>query len=597
MKLNVYDKNADTRVLIIIGFAVMLISSGCGESSNISSTSSMSSASGFYEIEPFSFSFQKAGLPTLNYTSSKARIMHYFFPADSKPESKPLFVFFNGGPGCATCTGLFSLNTAPYSLDKTRTSGVDWISNPYSFTQFGNLLYIDAPNTGFSYNTVSNASDVDVRTAEFDVQNFNMYTDAAQFIRVLLRFLSDNPSIMKNEVIITGESYGGVRSQLILNMLLFSSRYSDGSRVYRDAALAGEIQNHFRKVFPEYAGSAITPETAALQFGKQILIEPLITGYQMTIDGEMFEKSGSVIYQIAEDTGTTYEPCSFPDCNPEDNALEFVGSTAKREIYQYSKPAGFIDEITACNHSRLDMVSVLSTITGIDVASMPYLAPFFRQDAYRFIQSGSKDADLLIKSPTFGKLPPQVRRMIKQKARLYALGEENILPESGDTLESVFGLLNPWDGYIVDCNERVYSTFYDNSAIDAGYSIDPQSSSGGNYFLQNLALVRTFITDCDLDLVIYAPAIPDSLKKYSAIVNDVIWNAETDDGYIDIYYKAGSLEDVSTPYKRTIYFPRYHDSGHMVSLGQPEKFFDDVKRWLGFYTPCQDLGILNPAPL
>ena len=578
-KLNVYNKNSEAHALKIIAFTVLIILSGCSESSN---TSRISSASGFYEIEPVSFSFQQAGLPTLNYTSSTARVMYYFFPADNSPETKPLFVFFNGGPGCATCTGLFSLNTAPYSLDKTRINGADYISNPYSFTQLGNLLYIDAPDTGFSYNTVKNASDVNVRTAEFDAQNFNMYTDAAQVIRVVLRFLSDNPVIMKNEVIITGESYGGIRSQLMLNMLLFNNRYTDGSRVYRDEALAGEIQNHFRKVFPDYAGSTITPETAALQFGKQILIEPLITGYQMTIAGEMFEKSGSVIYKIAEDTRTTYEPCSVSGCDPEDNALEFVEKTAKREIYQYSKPAGFINEITAFNHSRLDMVSVLSLITGVDVVSMPYLAPAFRQDAYRVIQSGSEDAALLIENPSFEKLPPQVRRMIKQKARLYALGEQDIITESGGTLESVLGVLNPWDGYMIDCNMNVIASFYENSATDAGYSIDPQSASVGNYLLQNLALVRTFITDCDLDLVIYAAAIPDSLKEYPALVNNVIWNAETNDGYIDVYYKPNSLEDVTTPYKRTIYFPRYDDSGHMVSLGQPGKFFDDVKRWLGF---------------
>jgi hypothetical protein len=34
------------------------------------------------------------------------------------------------------------------------------------------------------------------------------------------------------------------------------------------------------------------------------------------------------------------------------------------------------------------------------------------------------------------------------------------------------------------------------------------------------------------------------------------------------------------PDNRTIYFPRYASSGQMVSHGQPDKFFDDVQRWL-----------------
>jgi pimeloyl-ACP methyl ester carboxylesterase len=563
--------------LEIIALAMLLILSGCSDSSD---NQGINATTGFYEIEPVSFSFQLSGLPTLNYTSSPARVMHYFFPADSSAQTKPLFVFFNGGPSCATCTGLFSLNTAPYSLDKTRTRSADYIKNPYCFTQMGNLLYIDAPNTGFSYNTVTNASDEAVRAAEFDAKNFNIYTDAAQFIRLLLRFLSDNPAIMKNDVIIVGESYGGVRAQLMLNMILFHERYSDGSRIYKDEKLADEIKNHFWKVFPQYSGQDISPETAALQFGTQILIEPLITGYQIEIAGEMFEESGSVIYQIAQDTGTTYEPCSAPGCDPESNAFNFVGNTARREVYQYSKPAGFIDEVSNFNLSRLNTVSVLSLITGTDATAMPYLAPLYRQDAYRSIQSSSADAALLLESPAFETLPAQAKMMIRHKAMLYALGEQDMMPEALDTLEEVLGILNPWDSYIVDCNMSAFNAFYDNSAISAGYDIDPMSAAVGDYFLQNLALIRTFITDCDLDLVIYAPAIPRALEEYPAKVNDVIWNAETNDGYIDVYYKPGSLEDVTTPYKRTIYFPRYDDSGHMVSLGQPEKFLADVERWL-----------------
>jgi hypothetical protein len=58
MKLNAYNKSSEMNVLIIVAFSILLILSGCGESSNIITMSSMSSISGFYEIEPVSFSFQ-----------------------------------------------------------------------------------------------------------------------------------------------------------------------------------------------------------------------------------------------------------------------------------------------------------------------------------------------------------------------------------------------------------------------------------------------------------------------------------------------------------------------------------------------------------
>jgi hypothetical protein len=334
-------------------------------------------------------------------------------------------------------------------------------------------------------------------------------------------------------------------------------------------------------VFPAYRGQTIPPEVAAAQFGTQILIQPLIAGSnQDTFSGQAYEDPDSVIYEIAAETGKVYTPCSAPGCAPYENALAFVESTAKREIYQYNKPAGYIDEISNFAQAGLDTVSVLSAITGTDVTAMPNLLPSYRGNAYRYIQGRSADIQGIIDGSGFQKLPAAERMAMRRYARLLAEGEQIVEPEAEDTLEKVLGGLNAWDAYIIGCNMTAFETFYENSASRAGYDITPASVSTGNLFLQNLALVRTFITDSDLDLVIYSPAIAGSLETYTAIVDDVVWNAETDDGYIDVFYKPGSLQDVTTPYKRTIHYPRYSQSGHMVSLAQPEKFFNDVKDWL-----------------
>ncbi len=563
--------------LVFLLIAVSFISYACSDSSD---NQPATQNNGFYEIGPINFSFQNYG-PTLSYTSSRIRVSYSFFPADETPDTKPLFVFFNGGPGCATCTGLLSLNTAPFTLDKNRTDSIK--ANPYSFTRLGNLLYIDAPNTGFSYNLVKYADNKDVRTAEFEARNFNPFIDAAQVTRVLLRFLADRPAIESNPVIIVGESYGGTRAETMLNLLLFYTRYGDGSRIYRDDALSAEIQNHFEKIDPSCKGRTVPPEAVASQFGSQILIEPLLTGhYQDDLAGEAYEKEGSLIFGIAQATGTTYTPCNGrPDCTAFDNALDYVEDTAKRDVYQYDMDDGYTMGISDYNRGMVDRGSILSDIWGRDALSIRLLKPSVRNNAYRYIESESRDAMAVLESVGFERLPAAERMRIRKTVMLKALGSEGIRPkEATDTLEMLLGSLNPWDAYVVGCNDAVNNTYYNNRAIDAGYPIDPMDETYGRLFLENLPLVDTFISDCDLDLVIYAAVLPDSIKEYTDIVEDVVWDDATDDGYIYVYYRPGSLPDMETPDMRPIYFPRYRASGHMVTLAQPDKFFDDVGRWL-----------------
>jgi hypothetical protein len=563
--------------LFFMMILVSLLPAACSDSSD---NEPVMENSGFYEIEPVHFSFQNYG-PTLSYTSSKIRVSYSFFPADESTDTKPLFVFFNGGPGCATCTGLLSLNTAPFTLDRTRPDSIK--ANPYSFTRLGNLLYIDAPNTGFSYNLVKHADNKDVRKTEFEARNFNPFIDAAQVTRVLLRFMADHPAIEDNQVIIVGESYGGTRASTMLNMLLFYSRYGDGSRIYRDIALASEIQKHFERINPSCKGRIVTPEAVASQFGGQILIEPLLTGhYQDKLTGEAYEKEGSVIFDIAQATGTTYTPCGGrPDCHAFDNALDFVVKTAKRDVYQYDMDEGYTMGISNYNRSMVDRESILSQMLGRDVFSIRLLYPSARENAYRYIENESRDALEVLESSGFERLPAAERMRIKKKLMLKTLESEEIRPEEAtDTLEMVLGPLNPWDAYVVGCNDAVNSTFYNNEAIDAGYPIDPMNDIFGEMFLENLALVDTLITDCDLDLVIYAAVLPDSIKEYADIVEDVVWDDSTEDGYIYVYYRPGTLPDIETPDMRPIYFPHYRASGHMVTLPQPDKFFNDVERWL-----------------
>ena len=68
--------------------------------------------------------------------TSPARIWYTFQPADEEAESKPLFVFFNGGPGGATSCGLFTANTAKLTVVRDEVTGEAAIAaNPASWSQ------------------------------------------------------------------------------------------------------------------------------------------------------------------------------------------------------------------------------------------------------------------------------------------------------------------------------------------------------------------------------------------------------------------------------------------------------------------------------
>lgn len=559
--------------------ASFLVICACSDSSN-PVVSHLRNETAIMEIEPIGFSFQKSGLPTLACRSSIARLMYSFFPADESAESKPLFVFFNGGPGCSTSTGLLSMNTAPMCIDSKNPSEHPCKSNPYSLTQLGNLLYIDSPNAGFSYNLVAHAEEENVRRAEFGVQNFNPYIDAAQFIRVILRFLSDHPSIRDNDIILVGESYGGIRASVILNMLLFYSRYGDGSQVYKDLALSNQIQTHFERRHPEFQGRTIAPNMIAAQFTSQILIAPLIAGeYQNEMAGKAFEKPGSVIFRIAEDTGTSYAPCREPSCDPRGNALDFVYESAGRDIYQYDKPAAWSDDIFLVNRKLLDQADTLATLLGCDISEIQGLKPSHRTDAYRWINGQSEDILSILGSRGGEKLPFEDRMRLEHRMERIADRKKWLGLGDPTTLEEFLGELPFWDAYVLDCNDPVNTVFFENAAIDAGYDeLHPLSPAFGALFLQNLVFIKTAITRCVLDLVVYAPVIPDMIARYTDMVARVVFISDEDDGLISVYYRAG--EGLSDSLERTIYFPRYADAGHAVTLTRPEKFLTDVARWI-----------------
>ena len=573
---------------------------------------------GFYDIDPIRYSFRIPGHDAIDLRTSSARLFYSFHRGDDGGSNLPLFVFLNGGPGCATTTNLFAMNTAPYTLDREHNPDhpdKKYARNPYSWTKLGNLLYIDAPEAGFSYNYIANASNWFNRLLEFGPHNFNPFVDAAQVTRMLLRFLEDHETIGDNPVILVGESYGGTRVSTMLNMLLFHSKYGNtGGAVYQDDILTQEIIEHFQRVFPDEPD--ITPEVVARQFGRQILIEPQLTGpYQDEITGNMYLAENSIIDQIARETtgkdwsrqcGKLSEWLSVTACV----TLYYVPKEFYRDPYIYTKPNTWSDDLEAYAMQSLLDVESLSTVLQDNVATIGKIKPEARAGmAYRYppFISSTEITGTGVVTDAFGidyswcysntevctpgeDLPGEA----EQELYNYGLERMNYIESQLDrsasgSLVDTFGRLDPWDEYLVGTNFGVYMSFF-LSSLDSTlgpYINADKSPLFGEMFLNNLALVRTFLTDAELDLIIYSPALPESFKRYGSIVRDVEVQRGTDSGsehkpgYVKISYYPDSLTDVdTTPETRTIFYPYYSTSGHSVSSSQPGEFLQDVEAWL-----------------
>ncbi|MDQ1256072.1 MAG: hypothetical protein QG656_668 [Candidatus Hydrogenedentes bacterium] len=529
---------------------------------------------GFIELGPVDYTV-KNDTARLDLQSSRARFWHIFQIADEDPENKPLAIFFNGGPGSSSMD-LFSANTARNTLDPSRNGNLPVGPNPASWTSIANLLYIDARDTGFSYMLNGNAAIDAVRDAEFGVQNFNPYLDAADFIRVLLRFYEDHPQLRDNPVYIVGESYGGIRATVMLHLILHYKEYGDGSRFYQDPALAEALQEHFEQVFWRYRGKTVPPDVIARQFSHQVLIQPLLSTHQAEVMADMYEEPGSIVYQIAAETGTTYVPLAegsyFEDVY--NNAMGFLYDTAHRDLYWYPYPSDLLFDTIDVWSSALLNPDHLATAIGVDPKEIEGLYATERTEAYR------RPAHPV----TEEKSSRRWWRMLSPRARnAWTKGAE--IPE--DALIEVFGTLQPWDEYFMPVSDDVFLTFDANQGIEQGLvELDYwRNDVFGEMFLENVLSVETFITAASLDLVLYAPALPPALARYTDIVESSAWDkSEPADvarpGLILVDYHENAFPELGVVGSRAIRYPTYAEGPHAVSAMQPEDLLYDVTEWI-----------------
>ncbi|KAH8678255.1 Alpha/Beta hydrolase protein [Xylariales sp. PMI_506] len=144
-------------------------------------------------LPEFSFNIGEsyAGLlPISSDVNDLNRLWFWFVPSTNPAASNEVLVFFNGGPGCSSCIGMFYEN-GPFLWQDGTT---DPVRNPWAWSNLTNVMWIDQPvRTGYSTGipTISTQEEL-----------------ADQFVGFWKNFI-DTFSLHGADVYLAGESYAG----------------------------------------------------------------------------------------------------------------------------------------------------------------------------------------------------------------------------------------------------------------------------------------------------------------------------------------------------------------------------------------------------
>jgi hypothetical protein len=514
--------------------------------------------SGFLEIEGGNYIAEG-----VSRTSPTHRIWYDFQPAQATPTSRALAVFFNGGPGSPTSGLMFAFNTATQTLDPNAIAGSNnnvITYNTNAWTKFANLLYIDAPATGFSY-------PLPLPDGGKPSIGNDMDRDAGIFIQVVLKFLARHPGLQSNPVILVAESYGGVRATLMLKYLYDSAHLQPGpgGGAYQDQELYGVIENYFNTVL---GTSAPTSARLATKFGSQVLIDPGLVGWHQEeqFDGYLSNSNPNApantnclpqLVSCSNCPKYCYQlgvsPTVWPTCDPYNCDKS---NSQWPNNWQWGRDQ---QETTAANN--LNVVANLNQALGIDATTIAWMQAANRQSAYG--------------------------RGALFNSAFSTLSMQNAF--DGTTK------LNGDDNYYVLLNNQVNSGYYTLSGTPPVYTtsnharqwddMSPRYPSDcglatGVDFINNLRNgVATMITAATYDATIWSPSIAAALGDGS--FKAVTLGAGYQKTYAtDLTSRPGAMgiDSVSGLPQIVVPMPTYN-SGHTVVMRDPASLLADVIQW------------------
>ena len=128
--------------------------------------------------------------------ASKTKKLHYVFTESmDKPETDPIVIWFNGGPGCSSMLGMMQ-ELGPIVLD----DGEDYFkTNPHPWNERANVLFIESP-AGVGWSVAGTEADMST----------NDMVQSQDALAALQDWFTEFPEFLSNGLFVSGESYGGI---------------------------------------------------------------------------------------------------------------------------------------------------------------------------------------------------------------------------------------------------------------------------------------------------------------------------------------------------------------------------------------------------
>jgi carboxypeptidase C (cathepsin A) len=135
-----------------------------------------------------------------------------YFKGDKEDAHRPITFLFNGGPGSSTVwlhMGAFGPKRV-VTADDTHSAAAPYhlVDNEYSLLDASDLVFVDAPGTGFSH----------LRGADKEKAFYGVDQDAHAFANFIVEFLSRH-NRWNSPKYLFGESYGTTRSAVLASIL------------------------------------------------------------------------------------------------------------------------------------------------------------------------------------------------------------------------------------------------------------------------------------------------------------------------------------------------------------------------------------------
>ncbi|EOA12515.1 hypothetical protein CARUB_v10026338mg [Capsella rubella] len=143
-------------------------------------------------------------------------LFYYYVEAETHPDTKPLTLWLNGGPGCSSVGGGGFTELGPFY---PTGDGRGLRINTMSWNKASNLLFVESPaGVGWSYSN---------RTSDYNAGDESATSDMLLF---LLRWFDKFPALKSHDLFLTGESYAGHYIPQLADAILSYNSRSSGFR-------------------------------------------------------------------------------------------------------------------------------------------------------------------------------------------------------------------------------------------------------------------------------------------------------------------------------------------------------------------------------